>query len=435
GQTWEGDAAKDSLWTLGTFVTNSQCGHSLGLKHNGIDSNRVSDWIDFPRPTPGYSNNPPPYDVALTGLAADPAAAPAQRPFALVAAIASRGASAARHVSLTVFSDDDRDSLADAGETVYARLALDTLAGACSLRCAMPGLEEGVAAIAVAAACSSDAYRWDNYAALALTVGSPVVVNEIMYDPAPGLAEWVELYNRSASPADIYHFTVEDLSGAAKVIDTAHTVLVPHGYAVLTSKAGQPSVTCPLLKPVGGLPSLNNDGDLVCLRDAGGAVVDEVSYDAHWGGGCGVSLERINPFLASSDRASWGGCVSSACATPGAQNSLYQEKPAAGPALALSPNPFSPDRDGYEDNLIISLALDWPQAAVTVRVYDRLGRLVRTLAQDKPTAASADLVWDGTSDQGTVCPMGLYVVSLEARAIVSGGAIKTSKVVAIARKL
>jgi hypothetical protein len=194
-------------------------------------------------------------------------------------------------------------------------------------------------------------------------------------------------------------------------------------------------VTCPLLRPLGGLPSLNNDGDMVCLRDASGAAVDQVSYSSAWGGGNSVSLERISPLLSSQDRANWGGCVGPSGSTPGALNSLYQEKPAAGSALELSPNPFSPDHDGFEDNLIISLKLDWPQAAVTVRVYDRLGRLARTLAQDKPVAASSDIIWDGTSDQGAVCPIGLYVVSLEARDLGGGGAIKRNKVVAIARKL
>ena len=161
----------------------------------------------------------------------------------------------------------------------------------------------------------------------------------------------------------------------------------------------------------------------------------QVSYFSAWGGGNGVSLERINPFLPPQDRSSWSGCVGPSGSTPGAQNSLFQEKSAAGAVLELSSNPFSPDNDGYEDNLIISLRLDWIRAAVTVRVYDRLGRLVRTIAQDQEVAGSTDLVWKGRNDQEQPCPIGLYVINLEARDISSGAVVKKSKVVAIARKL
>jgi hypothetical protein len=434
-QTWESDAVQDGLWIAGTYVDTALCGHSLGLSSNGVDSNRATDWTEFARPTPGYSNNPPTYDVAIAGVTTDPRPVAAGQPFTVIADIANRGSHTARQVSVVVFNDDNGDSLPGVGERIYSQAALDTLSAAVLVRCPLPGMGEGAYAFAVAATCSSDAFSWDGFARLSLTAGSPVVINEIQYDPQPGLAEWIELYNRSGSPVDLHRFTIEDLSAAARAIDTAHTIVPARGYAVLTSLANQPAVTGPLLKPVGGWPSLGNEDDIVCLRDANGNAIDLVHYDKDWGGSKGVSLERINPFLNSQDRANWGGCVAPFASTPGARNSLYQEKPAAGSALELSPNPFSPDRDGFEDNLIISLKLDWPQAAVTVRVYDRLGRLVRTLAQDKPMASNSDIIWDGTSDQGAVCPIGLYVISLEARDITGGAAVKKSKVVAIARKL
>jgi hypothetical protein len=209
----------------------------------------------------------------------------------------------------------------------------------------------------------------------------------------------------------------------------------PQGFVVLTQTTGMPWAPCPVLKPAGGLPSLNNDEELVCLRDGRGAPVDQARYSGAWGGGGGISLERVNPFLNPGDPASWGGCVAAARATPGAQNSVFIERPAAGASLELSPNPFSPDNDGYEDRLIISLKLGWIRAAVTIRVYDRLGRLVRTIAQNREVAGNADLVWDGLNDQTTVCPMGLYVVSLEAKDANGSGAIRKTKTVAIARKL
>ncbi|MDI6739851.1 MAG: lamin tail domain-containing protein [Candidatus Edwardsbacteria bacterium] len=435
GQTYEATAAKYSIWTKDSFATAVPCGYSLGLTADGVDSNQAADWTGYARPTPGYSNNPPPYDVAVVSLATEPFAVPALQEYRLIAEIANRGANTARKTVLTVFSDNDRDSLPGAGERIYYHGTIDTIGTAHSLNCAMPGMDEGSYALAVSASCSSDAYAWNNYLPVYITAGSPLVINEIMYAPLSGQPEWVELYNRSATALDLNGWTVEDLSGVVKIIDTVHTIIPPQGYTIITSITGQPTAPCPVLRPKGGLPSLADKDELLCIRYGRTAVVDQVRYSSAWGGGSNVSLERINPFLVSQEQTAWGGCVSPSRATPGAQNSVFIERPAAGAYLELSPNPFSPDNDGYEDNLIISLKLGWNRAVVTIRVYDRLGRLVRTVAQNREVAGNADLVWNGRNDQEGCCPMGLYVISLEAKDANGTGAIKKTKTVAIARKL
>lgn len=434
GQTYEATAVRCSIWISGSFVITVPCGYSLGLDSNGIDLNRISDWIEYVRPTLGYSNNPPSYDVAVASLGTEPFAVPALQEFRLTAVIANRGANTARRTAVTVFSDDDRDSLPGAGERIYFQTVIDSIAGVHSVDCPMPGLAEGAYALAVSAACSSDAYAWNNHLPANITAGSPMAINEIMFAPLGGRPEWVELYNRSATALDLNGWTIEDLSGVPRIIDTAHTIIPPQGYAVLTSIDGQPAASCPVLRPKGGLPALNND-ETLRIRDGRTAPVDQVGYSDDWGGGGGISLERINSFLDPGDPASWGGCVAVARATPGAQNSVFIERPAAGASLEISPNPFSPDNDGHEDNLIISLRLAWPRAAVTIRVYDRLGRLVRTIAQNREVAGTTDLVWNGRNDQEQPCPMGLYVISLEARDANGPGAIKKTATVAVARKL
>ncbi|MCU0606492.1 MAG: lamin tail domain-containing protein [Candidatus Edwardsbacteria bacterium] len=434
GQTYQATAAAAGLWTAGGFIDTVPCGHSLGLAVDGADSNRPADWCGFARPTPGYSNTPPPYDLAAAGLATEPAAVPALQPFRLDVAVANRGAGTARRCTVTVFRDADGDSLPDGGQLVCRR-TFDSLPGGDTVACHLPGLPEGTHRFAVAAACSADAYRWNNCLTVDLTAGSPLVVNEVMYGPPAGRPEWIELYNRSAQAVDLHGWAVADLAGTAAVIDTAHTVVPPQGFAVVTQTVGLPLAPCPVLRPPTGLPSLNNDDEQVSLRDARGAAVDQVRYAGSWGGGGGLSLERINPFLASSEAGSWGGCVAPALSTPGMVNSVFVERPAAGAALDLGPNPFSPDGDGHEDNLIVSLQLEWPRAAVTVRIYDRLGRLVRSLAQDRELPGTADLVWNGRDERGEACPIGLYVVSLEARDVNGGGAVRKARTVAVARKL
>ena len=70
------------------------------------------------------------------------------------------------------------------------------------------------------------------------------------------------------------------------------------------------------------------------------------------------------------------------------------------------PNPFNPST-----TFSYTLPLD---KAVSVKVYDITGRLVRTLINNTPHAAgSYDVSWDGTSDSGHPVASGTYIYTLE----------------------
>ena len=90
---------------------------------------------------------------------------------------------------------------------------------------------------------------------------------------------------------------------------------------------------------------------------------------------------------------------------------------AAGPPL--SNLRISPMGGGsYAQGAEIAFTLGRP-AAVTVRIYDAAGRLVRTLASGLSTEAGAQVLrWDGTGSSGRAVSNGLYFVKVE----VPGGA-------------
>lgn len=70
------------------------------------------------------------------------------------------------------------------------------------------------------------------------------------------------------------------------------------------------------------------------------------------------------------------------------------------------PNPFNPST-----TFSYTLPLD---KAVSVKVYDVAGRLVRTLVNNTPHAAgSYEVSWDGTSDSGHSVASGTYIYTLE----------------------
>jgi hypothetical protein len=70
------------------------------------------------------------------------------------------------------------------------------------------------------------------------------------------------------------------------------------------------------------------------------------------------------------------------------------------------PNPFNPST---------SIAYDLAsQATVTLRIYNVLGQLVRTLVNTEQDAGSYEAVWDGRNIDGQQVSSGVYLYRLEA---------------------
>jgi hypothetical protein len=68
------------------------------------------------------------------------------------------------------------------------------------------------------------------------------------------------------------------------------------------------------------------------------------------------------------------------------------------------PNPFNPQTQ---------IAFDLPSAGLAeIRIYDVLGRLVRTLVDEKRPAGYQILRWDGRDDDGRVVASGMYFYRL-----------------------
>ena len=84
------------------------------------------------------------------------------------------------------------------------------------------------------------------------------------------------------------------------------------------------------------------------------------------------------------------------------------------PDLTVSPNPFSPNDDGFNDQVTLSSAVlrltgDTP---VDLQIFDLSGRLIRTLSQVVSGSASFAMEWDGQDEAGILAPPGLYVFRL-----------------------
>lgn len=284
-------------------------------------------------------------------------------------------------------------------------------------------LSDGYSRIVVS--LPDDGRNENNFTAVTVRVGSTtptLLVNEFLPDPQKPLeSEWVELYNAADTAVQLFGWKIGDTK--SRVAVSVDSVSIPPGDFILavqdkTSFQGfYPNITAQIFEPT-GWPSLNNDGDALKLLDPFGLVEDSIGFDKGYGGN--VSWEKKEPALPSANFANWWRSVAPKGATPGAANSIaaaYSENL----RVDISPNPFSPDGDGFDDEVVINFTLPF-QANLTARIFDVNGREVKKLLDNAP-AASGQLRWDGKGDNGKTLRSGIYVLFMET----SGSARLTKK--------
>jgi hypothetical protein len=259
-----------------------------------------------------------------------------------------------------------------------------------------------------------------------------------MYAPLTGHAEWVELFNPGNTEIDLYGWEISDSDTSKKSVITEHgTIVPPLGYAVISES---PIIN---IYPVGEgifltveeFPRLNNDADAVILYNPTGTINNRVDYQHDWGGGDGYSLERINPRIASQDNSNWTTSVAIEGATPGRENSVFMDKLPSEIMLSVSPNPFSPDGDGYEDETIISYQLPMVTSYVNLRIYDVRGRCIRILKAASASGSQGSVVWDGRDDEGGLARIGIYIIYFEGLDSMEGTVTSAKSVIVLAGRL
>ncbi len=434
GQTWESSAVQDSLWTAGDFVSDAPEGSSIGLFPNGADNNRSLDWREFRFPTLGKKNL---FAPVLTNAKVEPDSLVVNGGnTALLFVRAGDGGS-----GLGITEAD----LSPIGGSLHQRLYDDGTHGdlvagdsVYSYSASAGGVGLGKKMLYISAAdSSSTAWSRDSVSVTVVGgAGSGVALNELMYSPNTGGPEWVELYNRGQVDVDLAGWFIQKGDTAGRKMLTSRSVLLgPGAYAVLSSDSLNPRGNYPTLMPLGGMIALKNEGDAVTVTDSRGAVMDQVSYRPAWGGKAGVSLERVSPEIPSPDSTNWGSCVDPAGSTPGAKNSLYVTPKAGGGQISASPNPFSPDGNGWDDRTVVTVEIPAKSALARIYIYDVMGRLVRRLLDQETIGSTRSVVWDGKSDRGEVLEMGMYVLYLEAIDALNGMLVRAKGTVVLAKRL
>ncbi len=325
-------------------------------------------------------------------------------------------------VSVSFYSDKNHNAVPETSELVCTIVSAQPLVANDSILLSesFPQLVSGVTNLIVIVDCWRDENLRNNRSSVSVKINyepCSFVINEIMYDPLYGQNEWFELYNRSNQPIDLAHWNFNDKPSSNGVnifeISNESFAVESGGYAVVAADSAIfqlfPSLSqldsvihIRILNRSSGF-SFNNDGDAVVLKDITGQTIDSVAYLPSWHhpdivDTKGRSLERINPNIDSNDPRNWSTCTNILGGTPGKANSIVTISTKSNSMISISPNPFSPDGDGFEDFCIIRYNLPAMTSTLNLKIYDIKGRLVRTLANGELAGTQGEIVWDGNGD-------------------------------------
>ena len=251
-----------------------------------------------------------------------------------------------------------------------------------------------------------------------------LLVSELLFQPAKGEAEYVELYNASGAAVELsdYHIVRWTGDSLGRHYPLPPLRVGPGEYAVLTKDAASVSTCFAVVHPAMlvecALPTYPNDGGAVVLCTADGEVADRLDYSPSMHSPllrnrAGVALERRSFDRPTAASGNWFSAASTAgYGTPTAPNSQSTERLAEEVCFSLSADILSPDGDGYQDLLTVSYALPDPTLAASAEVYDARGMRIARLLNGDLLGSAGQFDWDGRDEAGNTCRTGRYLIRI-----------------------
>lgn len=255
-----------------------------------------------------------------------------------------------------------------------------------------------------------------------------VVINELLFDPPVGGQDYLELYNASDHLLDLSLIYVsranadgipEKLVGLSDQIrifpPKSYRVFSPDKAWILHNWSPEDRTS---VQPLADLPNYQASVGTVFVTNVSGGVLDRFDYSERMHFGLlgqtkGVSLERIDAATPTQEQSNWHSAASvSGFGTPGMVNSQAAgfSPPDADDFIAVEPEIFFPNQDGFQDLLFLNYSFGEAGNTCTVTIFNREGRPVRHLVNNRTAAREGFFTWDGLDDQGARCPSGIYLV-------------------------
>ncbi len=278
-----------------------------------------------------------------------------------------------------------------------------------------------------------------------------VIINEVMFEPLTSGSEYVEFYNRSEKIIDAGSLQLTCINlqsmdtGIITLLSDCPRCILPGDYFVITeNKAGivesfsnsDPAA----IHEVSNLTTLPDSKGRLLLMHRDLTIIDDFSYydDYHidlLSGTTGVSLERISADISTNNSSNWHSATGlSGWGSPGLSNSVYDPLLSdIESTLILSSTRITPDNDGFQDYLTISLKLPEEEWIVDIIIYDDSGYRVNHLCENMSAFGEEKIIWQGIDKYNNILPEGIYIVFV--KAVSSSGMVsKWKKVCSILRR-
>lgn len=275
-------------------------------------------------------------------------------------------------------------------------------------------------------------------------VPGDVVVNEILFNPPPGGADFVELYNRSEKLINLRTLLFANKNDAGNIssvypISTNNNNLFPGDYIVVSAdtsylmKTWPKSVKSKLIQTA--LPSMPDEKGNISVLNKQGEEIDAINYSEQMHFALlnikeGVSMERISKNYHGNNAENWHSSSSaSGYGTPTLQNSQHKAASILSGSIKVTPGVISPNNDGYDD--ILSIHYNFPENGnlITANLFNMAGVLQGKIINNMLCGTSGILHWSGSINNKQLQP-GTYVLLIDVLGK-TGKSMKTKKMLAI----
>jgi hypothetical protein len=257
-----------------------------------------------------------------------------------------------------------------------------------------------------------------------------IVINELLFDTPQGMSEFIELFNRSEKVIDLNGFSIASIhvktdSVARKTsLREIPFLLFPEQYVVFTRRSDLlPDEDNRLdLSSVIELPTLFTFPDkegIIAILNNKNQVLDRLYYNPSMHSVFikereGISLERINPNMPTAELNNWySASFEKEYSTPGYKNSQEISSVTASESITVSPAVFSPDGDGTDDQVFLTIIPGSPGFIGNVSIYDLQGRLINTTCSNELLGTETILSWNGKCNDNKDAPIGIYLIYIE----------------------
>lgn len=288
-----------------------------------------------------------------------------------------------------------------------------------------------------------------------------IIINEILFNPISPCVDYLEIYNRSDKVIDLSELMIGTIKESfpnppdtiLKTISNDGRILLPHSYMLISSDndmvvshywtddnlAGIDKSLCFI--ETKEFPSFPNTEGRVIVCNKFRKILDEVYYSEKMHYDLlvetkGVSLERISFENSSLDKTNWHSASYNVnYGTPGYENSMAMNEVIenGNDEIYISPEIFSPDGDGFDDNCAIYYKFEENGFTLNIKIFNSKGILTRNLLHNNLVADEGNVIWDGRDNNSHRVEPGIYIVQAEFFDL-KGFVKRIKKVVTIATK-